>query len=697
MPKEVPHKNVDPVMVDIRNPEVNYRARFATAPVDLQRSPQKPPLRFKRSRRVLWGTLGVVGGGILVAVVLIIFKFNDTKTTALASGRQIAENFTATAGALQAMKPGEARSYLESNQQTLGTLENLFQVGPNANILNILGGVIPPLKDAGELIGQVTAFNFNLLKFSTDLDVLQRKGLTYFRSDGASFINLLADTQQAVEDLSTNAQDIKNLTSGLKNLSPFFANLDQTLGDYYLQHSAELYEADRVLGSVLTLLRSDQDHHLLLLFQNPSEIRPGGGFIGSYADVTVHGGQMVNLDVRDIYDPDGQLQEKVVPPQPLQTITDTWGARDGNWFFDFPTSARTVSDFLEASQLYATRGITFDAVIGLNINIVKDVIATVGPIDLPDYNMTITADNFLPEVQREVEASADKQAGHPKKILTVLAPLLLQRLDNLTDAQQTAFLAMATAHLASKDVMIYAKDPTLAEFLKSNGLDGSVYELPSNFWGNYLAVVDANVAAGKVDAFISQSVAARIDVDTAGNVFTNLTVTRVHTGNTQTDPWYRVADQNYLQVFAAPGSSLVTIEGNSTKTMAKNYNGTADGYTTNPDLTAIEATKVFLPDYNVWNSQQFGKSVFETWFTTPAGTTKNLQVRYETPAPPNFPLDKGKQFTFIYERQSGVPTDLTVDVFAPFGFKWKESGTALYEFTAADPKARETFTLTLDQ
>src|SRR3989344_28805 len=94
----------------------------------------------------------------------------------------------------------------------------------------------------------------------------------------------------------------------------------------------------------------------LILFQNPSELRPTGGFPGTYGVVTFKDGKLQDLKVDDVYNLDGQLQELIVPPIQLQHITPNWGMRDANWFIDFPTSARKITAFYKKESGYEVDG-----------------------------------------------------------------------------------------------------------------------------------------------------------------------------------------------------------------------------------------------------------------------------------------------------------------------------------------------------
>ena len=495
-------------------------------------------------------------------------------------------------------------------------------------------------------------------------------------------------------------ESIRNTTADLKEVSELFENFDSVINTQYLKYSSELHLWDKALNGFLEVLDSSNEKHILLIFQNPAEIRPGGGFIGSYADLTVKNGQLTNLEVQDIYWPDHptNFKLKVVPPEPLQTITEDWGARDANWFFDFPTSAKTVMQFLEASKVYDEKSIRFEGVIGLNINVLKTVLELIGPVPITQYELVIDKENFLIEIQREVETGRDKKPGNnPKRILSVLTPIILERLNQLPDKERQLFAEALKNHLERKDIMIFAKDQNLANLFSEINLNGAIYNLPNNFWGNYLAVVNANSAGGKSDVFVNQTIAGKIDIDTEGGIFTDLTVTREHKGDKQKDPWWRTDNKNFIQIFTNPGANLISITGNSSRPKKSQTDYKILNYETNQDLDAIEATQTFLNNFQTWVSQAFGKTVFGTWFNTPAGKSNSLNLRYQTQTVKDFQIGNGRIYQLIFEKQSGVESALKLTIGAPFGYKWKESKSPIFTYENSQLESRIVLNLTLEK
>lgn len=693
--KKVPKKNISSILVDVKKPDYNYDhiSRFGT--VNLSRVPQAPHQRFSFVKRMVAGAFFLAGATALLWTITVISNASEIKMVFAKSSEDVMQNFSASVQALREFRPYDAAALLRRNEKELAALSKTIERSYGDVVLKMLGAVIPPFKKAGTIFEDIRALNENFIYLTEEIATLQSEGLKNFQGNGPELVRTIVSIREKINDISGRIESIRNNFAEIKNISSYFDAYEEAISEGYLKYSGQLHELDAFLAGLVNLFGSEQERHLLVLFQNTAEIRPGGGFVGSYADVTVQHGQLQSIDVRDIYDPDGQLDLEIIPPQEIKTMSRDWGARDANWFFDFPTSARAILFFLENSKMYKEKNIEFDAVIGLNINAFESVIAVVGPIPIEEYKIVIHEENFLSEIQREVETGEDKKAGEPKRILKVLAPLVLERMSALSDSQSRAFVQKMTEHFSDKDVMIYAKDSDIQNLVSSVGVDGGVYILPNNFWGSYLGVVNANIAGGKTDAFMEQSIDARIDVDSNGNVFTDLGITRIHNGADQKDPWWRVTNKNFIQVYGTPGSSLVSIKGNDVKTLVSTFDYAGEGYTAYPDLEKIERTKIFLSAYQAWSMQAFGKSVFGTWFNVPAGKEKTLFVRYSTPATDKTHATKGKVFTFVFERQSGVSTKIKATISAPLGYIWEESQGPFFTYEHTNPPARTIVTLTL--
>lgn len=697
MPKIVPTKNIDPILVDVRRPGGNYRPRQRL--VNLAGLTPPPLVLYRHSRFGFVIVSAVVIFALATGGFLGIINFNQLGASLKSTIDSILSNFSFSVQSLKDFKPDEAVQHLRENDRLLGGLEETLNRYGGLKIITILGQLVPDFKEADGLLKSVRDLNRTVLQASELLNDLKLNGFGYFQSDGPTLIAKLKKMKMFLGEAVVKAEAIQNSASVLKNLSPAFNQLNNLISQQYLSHNSELYRWENFLGALISFLDRPEDVHLALFFQNPSEIRPAGGFIGSYADITLRNGQLYFIDVRDIYDPEGQLDLRTIPPLPLQVTSHIWGARDANWFFDFPTSAAKVAYFLESSKLYKEQGIVFEAAVAINLDVFESVMAVVGPITL-EGGLTIDAANVSRTLRQEIEAAKAAGATYPKQILRRLTPVVLERLQNLESGQQEKFAEAVLGHLTRKDIMFYAKSKPLQEFFVGQNIGGAVYGLPHNFFGTYLAVVNANIEGGKSDAFIEQAVDVEVTVDTNGNSFNNVTVERSHGGDKERELWWRKANQNYLQIFTNPGASLVSVKGSTRRpSNYRDVNYQALGYTADGDVDVLERGNVFNTAYQTWAGKAFGKTVFGTWFTVPAGQTKSLEVRYQAPPPVSTALAAGKIYQLVYEKQSGVSGRLNLKINAPFGYVWQESGTPVFTQTF-EPDAvpgRLIFSLTLQK
>jgi hypothetical protein len=682
------------VMIDIRRPNFNYTRLKYLKTVHL--ATPAPPKERHTARRVFWGIVGFMFAGAGAITVLVALNFSDFKASAIAKGEIIATNIIESAEHLKELDASTAKKKLQQNQTELAEIESFIKKARGETLAIGLGGIFPAIRDGLGLIKNISTFNVSLIALTETVADLQTNGFAYFQNGGRSLINGLTRTKTLLGGLITDASQIQNKTARLKNAATLIGATHERLSDEYVTYASQFHLWDEALESIIAFLDTKVDRQILLLFQNNSEMRPAGGFIGSYGVLTVNEGQMANLEVQDIYWPDHPMNVdvKVIPPKPLQNITTDWGARDANWFFDFPTSARSVSYFLENSRVYKEPSITFDGVIAINTNVLGTLLKAVGPIPVEEYELVITDQNFLEELQREVETGKDKSAGdNPKKILSVVAPELIERLDFITTEQKTELQDALIDHVKRKDIMITINDSKIANLLETFGLDGAVQKLPQQFWGSYLAVVNANIAGGKSDAFTDQYIAARVDVATDGSAFTDVQVIRTHKGGSEKDWWYNADNQSYIQIYTNPNTELVSLEGNTAKRQKITNYGAE--YTTSSLVTVIEETITPLVDFNAESMKAFGKHVVAAWLTTKGGETSTLHARYHTRAENEFIVRDGKVYRFIFEKQSGANTTLKVTIQAPLGYIWQESEDSVFTFETQNPLARETLDLHL--
>ena len=155
------------------------------------------------------------------------------------------------------------------------------------------------------------------------------------------------------------------------------------------------------------------------------ELRPTGGFIGSFGLITFDGGRLSDLTVNDVYTADGQLNGHVEPPLPIKNYLGeaSWWLRDSNWDPDFPTSAKRAEWFLDKEL-----GKKVDGVIATDLYPIKEILKVTGSVFLSDYNSTITSENLYETTQNEVQNNFFPGTHKKASFLTALSRSLLGEL-----------------------------------------------------------------------------------------------------------------------------------------------------------------------------------------------------------------------------------------------------------------------------
>lgn len=344
----------------------------------------------------------------------------------------------------------------------------------------------------------------------------------------------------------------------------------------------------------LNILKLFGNGKYLVLLQNNAEMRPSGGFIGSFAVVTLSGFQVKNIDFNsNIYKLDQAYmsQHVIAPPKPITTVSEKWTLHDANFTVSFPDSAKTIEWFYNQET-----GDNVDGVIAVNASVARDLLTMTGPITLNGYNTTITSDNFFTTLTTQIEqtyfqTSANRDLNEPKSILKDLMPVLVQK----TLAQnKTELLRKLISEIKEKQILFYSNDSNIENSILAENWGGEVQTTN----GDYLAINNANLGGGKSSLNIKESLSYKV-TKADKNQVGNLTITRTHGG---TNVWPDGVNKNYMRVLVPNGASIITASLND------------------KDITSTIAT-----------GDEAGKTYFALWTQTVPGTSDVINLQYNLP------------------------------------------------------------------
>lgn len=378
----------------------------------------------------------------------------------------------------------------------------------------------------------------------------------------------------------------------------------------------------RVSEVVLNILGVNEQKRYLLIFQNNNEIRPTGGFIGSFAEIAVYEGEIEKtyFPGGGSYDIDGGLLTRLVPPEPLQLIAGRWYFRDSNWFPDFPSSAKKMMWFYEKSG----NG-TVDGVITINASFVENLLKIVGPIEMPEYEKVLTAENFIDEVQYAVEIEYDKEENKPKQILADLMPILIERIMKITNENMFEMGGILANALQSRDIQFYFTRDEIEQIVLDVGWGGEI----KNTSGDYLAVYNSNIAGQKTDGVINETIEHETRIDKDGSITDTVYVTRTHHG-VKGDLFTGVRNVNYARVYVPRGAVLLKAEGFAAPE-ERFFDTIEDGCVRDEDIDELERLVAIDSKSGTKITEEFGKTVFGNWVMVDPGESITYSLTYRLP------------------------------------------------------------------
>ena len=617
----------------------------------------------------------------------VLNQLRDAKTHAESNGMQALQSLKDATGTNLVKNPGEASAHFaQANVEFGKAKQNIDDLGAGVSIL--ISALAPTQKSVQTntaLLTLGTELSIAGARISDGFDAMQQEvhptpssRLEILHLYLASALPHLVAAQDAMSKVDVSAIDDAHKDT--------YTKLVSTLPSLVASTKDFVSLAD----ALSTILGTNQTKHYLLIFQNNTEIRPTGGFMGSFAEMTVHNGVMEQLTIPGggTYDLQGQQKRSFVSPWPLQLLSAKWEFQDANWFPDFRTSARHIISFYQNA-----RSADIDGVIAINANYVQDLIGLLGPVDMPEYNRTIDQNNFIVETQTIVEKEYDKTENKPKAFIGALAPKLIEKA--LHETPDT-FLTLAdhlNKGLANKDIQLYFTDNAVEKTVLERGWGGAIKATDKD----YFMLVNTNLGGGKTDAVMEEHVYIDTHIAANGTVSNTVKITRTHKGGV-INPFTNVNNVNYQRLYVPKGSVLTHAEG--FEIPSSNLFDAADpDWIVDADLRFADASFAIDKESATQIYEENGKTVFGNWTQTKPGETTMQTYVYTLPFTLSGLIKKNtteeklktwigipttENYSLLVQKQSGVLNRTTsIRVHLPENMKslWSSSDLSQTEFT----------------
>ena len=417
--------------------------------------------------------------------------------------------------------------------------------------------------------------------------------------------------------------------------------VDPRLSKYFVTFQNEipllqtwLETVEKLLPVAPTLLGIGTPANYLIEVLDSTELRPGGGFLGSYGIATLSGGRLTAAHITDTYllDRAYNASGHSIPLPSAYTWFDLapdWGLRDSNLEADFPTTAR----YAEEHYLREGGKVPVQGVLAMTPALIENALEITGPIYVPEYHEMVTSHNLVdrihyyllgPGFQGGSVPSPDGLSSVNQHFVAVFAEHFLTRVRQLPTSAFPKLLQLMLSSLHSKDLQIYLNLSNAENLLKTYHLDASI-QSPV---GDSVFIVDANIAPDKANSLITNMLDDQVTVDTQGNAIHHTTIRYawVMNGQVYGSPLYR----DYVRVYVPPDSMLQKQDGWQPR-------GT---------------------------SQAFGREVWAGFFTLSYGQTNTITLIWVAPGAATKDV-KGWHYQYLIQRQAGSHWIVDLHVMLP--------------------------------
>lgn len=593
-------------------------------------------LRVRRRRRYLWGSIGAC----IAVVVLIVLLFRGPAFAAATNALTGKTHFTAVQTALEhedfAKAADEASQAVDAFTRSQKEIKRL-------RLLKVIPGVhrqitaVENLLQVGVQAGKAAQTLAAVAERITE--PLRKDGDVTFATISAaekrSILELVSQSEPEIQGAKASI-DLAALYLGHipeRGLLPPIAAAIAPIREKLPTLQASLMQAVPAVRVLPSFAGYPQQKTYLFLLENNNELRPTGGFIGTYGILKVKDGEVVSLSTDNIYNLDAKAEDflRIDPPEPLKKYLDSqrWFLRDANWSPDFPTSALQVLSMFDQEKQAPQH---LDGIIAITPTFVQSLMRLTGPISTD--GVTFTSDNVVDQLQYQVEVAFVRKGitdANRKDIIGDMSAMLFERLLALPKTKWGELATTLGAMTKEKHLLLYTGDNETEALIASNGWGGEV-RTPQ---GDGFFVVDANLASLKTDQTMERSITYSVAPE-GNDLLATLAITYNHRGNFD---WKTTRYRTYTRVYVPDGSTLLDHQ----------------GYLQNDKLHGAKPG-----DVETWN--ELGKTVFGGFTSIEPQTQGTLTLRYKLPQAIADAYQKGS-YELLAQKQAGtIAHGLTLDV-----------------------------------
>lgn len=265
--------------------------------------------------------------------------------------------------------------------------------------------------------------------------------------------------------------------------------------------------------------------------------------------------------------------------------------------------------------------------IAINLETLKLLLNSVGPLELSDYNETITASNLAERAQFHAEVNFFPGSTAKKEFLSSVADALFAKLKTADAKSLLSVSGALLTSLESSDTQISATSANSERILQTLGWNGGVESKPcptTPCYDDYLYSVDSNFGVNKANFYVTKEMSLDVSLTKEGVPTHTLQTTWKNAATS--NAWPAGSYKNYTRLYLPPSSNIQQIQ--------------------------IGETVLSSTEYTV--AEEHGRLVLSYLVTVPINNLTTSTVVYTN----NTRLVSGSFYTLYFQRQSGSrPSD----------------------------------------
>jgi hypothetical protein len=319
------------------------------------------------------------------------------------------------------------------------------------------------------------------------------------------------------------------------------------------------------LDAVFDMIGLNGPRTYLIEQTNPSELRAGGGFIGTVSLVHADRGRVtlaksLPVEAFDLCDASSCVHHRPYPGQPgyvappaeltgppLPTFSrlPAWSLEDSGFAPDFADNAKVAETF--ARKLLNT---PIDGVVAIDFYAVAPLLDLTGPISLPEYKLTLTSKNFVDTV---VTQDLNRDYDH-KDVISAAAAKIVASLSHLPPNELPRLVTTVEQMVQGRHLQLYFDAPVVESQI---GRVGATDTLNPRRASDFLLETEDNYGGSKSNYFITRKFT--LALSQTGSVLHHKLTVDLHDAAPADRPYIGPQYYAYLRVTVPSDASHVTV------------------------------------------------------------------------------------------------------------------------------------------